>query len=304
MPAQGPPYGPRQGPPQDHPYGGNPYGAPHGMPQEPWQPPQGRPPQGQDQRRPPRSAPPQDPYGPAPGPRRRLLWTAAVTGGVLVLLIAVIAVTGGFASDGTAPPTVPLGKSIDQTEFQTTVLNGYWAQHTNVIGQTTRTMVARLRVTNVGDRTASLDDYLKTVVPLQAWGAGLLSTIDTTAYIGSDKVEQLPPGIPVDVLAHYTPNTSDKHATTLNLRFCQIQHRSDFYYRGHQVWVPACDGWGVFDRRELVAPRDISGPGITQQQKVQKANELHKQGEAARKKKVFSYTGIVAQVNVPLKGAS
>lgn len=236
--------------------------------------------------------------------RRKALWISAVAGGVVVLLIAVIAVTGGFASDGTAPRTVPLGKSIDQTEFQTTVLGGYWAQHTNAIGQTTRTMVARLRVTNAGDRTASLDDYLKTVVPLQAWGGGLLSTIDTTAYNAGGKIDQLPPGIPVDVLAHYTPNPGDRHATTLNLRFCQVQHRSDFYYRGHQVWVPACEGWDVFDRREMVAPRDISGPGITQQQKVQKANELHKQGEAARKKKVFSYTGIVAQVNVPLKGAS
>lgn len=220
----------------------------------------------------------------------------------MVLLAAVIAVTGGFASDGTGPDDVAVGKPVDQNQFTSTVVTGYWEQK-KVLGKTSRSMVARLRVTNTGDRSASLNDYLRTVIPLQAWGGGLLSTIDTKAYIGGSDTDQLPPGIPADVLAHYTPNKGEEHTTKLTLRFCSVEHRSDFYYRGHQVWVPECDNWASLDKRELVGPNMISGPGITQRQKVQKADELRKQGEAARKAKAFSTTGIVAQVNVPLKGA-
>lgn len=289
MPGQGPsprdpqgmPYGPPAGAPQ-----AQPYGHPYGMPQDR---PQGRPAQVQ---------PPQGPFDAPSRIRRRLLWASAITGGVVILLTGVIAVTGGFASDS-ALKQVPVGESIDQNQFKTTVIGGYWTK--NASG---REMVARMRVTNTGDKTVSLNDFLKAAIPLQAWKRALISTINTEAYTGGSKTDELTPGIPVDVRAHYLPDPGQGHATRLTLRFCGIEHRSDFYYQGHQVWVEACEGWGSFDPRETVAPQDISGPGVTWQQKVQKANELHRQGEATRKKRVFNTDGVIAQVNVPLKGAS
>ena len=240
-----------------------------------------------------------------PAPRRRhpVLWILGGTGGVVVILLAITAVLGGFDSDGSGPPVTPIGKNIDQVRFESVVLGGSWGKQT-ILKKTSRFMAARVRVTNTGDRPASVNDFIASVIPLQAWGGGTLSAFDTKAYTGGTETDQLTPGVPTDVVLRYTPNAGQEHATVLNLRFCSFQHRSDFYYRGHLVWVPDCATWGTFDPREMVAPKDITAPGLSPAQIQQKARELNKQGEAARKKKVFDTHGIVAQVNIPLKGAS
>lgn len=242
------------------------------------------------------------PYDREPRRPRRALWIAAISGGVLAILIAVTAATGGFASENTGPARIPLGKNVDQHRFQTTVLGGYWTKK-KILSKTYRSMVARLRVTNTGGRPATLDDYLGTVIPLQAYAGGALSTLDTKAYSGGTETHDLPVGVPVDVLAHYTPNTGEEHTTRLTLRFCELDRRSAFFYQGHQIWSVACGGWSTLDPRQMVGPQAITGPGLTWQQKVQKAKELNRQGEAAHKKKVLSTEGITAQVDIPLKKA-
>lgn len=256
-------------------------------------PPVGRPPAGQ---------PPAPPADRGPRRRRRWPWITAVAVGVVSVLIAVTAATGGLASDGTGPEQVPLGKSIDQVHFESTVLGGSWT--TEKLGRRTyRNMTARIRVTNTSDRPATLFDYAKAVIPLQAWGGAMLSA-QAKAYTGGTKTDELTPGVPTDVVINYTPNEGEEHAKRLTLRFCGFQHRSDFYYRGHQVWVPDCNTWSSFDPREMVSPQDIKAPGLSQAQLAQKARELNKQGAEARKRKVFDPEGIVAQVSIPLKGGS
>jgi len=227
---------------------------------------------------------------------------AGIAVGVVSVAVAVTAATGGFASAGSGPQQTPLGASIDQVHFTSKVLGGSWT--TEKLGKHTyRNMSARLRVTNTGDRPATLIEYTKSVIPLQAWGGALLAA-QAKAYTGGTETDELTPGIPTDVVVQYTPNTGEEHAKQLSLRFCTYEHRSDFYYSGHQVWVPECDNWATFDPREMVGPKDITAPGLSPAQIRQKAHRLNQQGAAARKAKVFDPTGVVAQVNIPLKGGS
>lgn len=222
--------------------------------------------------------------------------------GFVAVLIAITGATGGLASDGTGPATKPIGATIDQVHFRSTVLGAQWTRK-KVLGKVQRSIAVRLRVTNTADRPAALLDYLKSVIPLQAWAGGLLSA-DGKAYTGGTETDQLTPGIPTDVVVNYTPDDSQAHTTRLDLRFCGYEHRSDFYYSGHQVWVVGCLGWSVFDPREMVSPRDISGPGVTPAVARKKARELNEQGHAARKSKVYATDGVVAEVDLTVKGGA
>lgn len=226
----------------------------------------------------------------------------AIAGGLVAVAVAVTAATHGFDSEGPSPAEVPIGTTIDQVHFQSTVLGASWTKQ-KLGPRVYRSMTARLRVTNTSDRPASLIDYTKAVIPLQAWGGALLAA-EAKAYTGGTESDQLTPGVPTDVVVKYSPNDSEAHATHLTLRFCDFQHRSDFYYTGHEVWVPACNSWASFDPREMVGPDAITAPGLTRAQIAQKARELNKQGADARKRKVFDPEGIVAQVDIPLKGGA
>lgn len=233
-------------------------------------------------------------------PSRSTLLMSAIASGLAATALVATTVTGGFAAEGSGPDVAPVGESIDQVHFETKVLGASWV--TQKLGKRAyRNMAARLRVTNTADRPTTLADYTKAVIPLQAWGGALLSA-QAKAYTGGTETDELTPGVPTDVVVKYTPNDNERHAGRLSLRFCGFEHRSDFYYSGHQIWVPECDSWGSFDPREMVSPKDITAPGHSPAEIAQKARELNKQGSAARKKKVFNPDGIVAQVNVPLRG--
>lgn len=225
-----------------------------------------------------------------------------IVGGIVAIVAAITAATGGFASAGAGPEQAPVGKTIDQVHFTTQVLGASWV--TQKLGKHRyRNMAARMRVTNTSDRPATLLEYTKGVVPLQAW-AGALLAAQGKAYTGGTETDELTPGIPTDVVVQYTPNDGETHAKQLSLRFCSYEHRSEFYYTGHQIWATECDSWASFDPRELVGPRSITAPGLSKAQIAAKAKALNAQGTAARKKKVFNPEGIVAQVNIPLKGGA
>jgi hypothetical protein len=204
-------------------------------------------------------------------PRRTALWVAGAVTAVILLVVGITAATGGFAADGGGPDVVATGTPVDQVKFSSVALSAAWERH-KLDGKSHRYIVARLRVTNTSDRTVPVNDYIQSVIPLQAWGGSILQ--EYKAYSGGTETDTLQPGIPTDLTMQLTPDKGQEAATTLNLRFCAYDHDDDFFY-GHKNWMRACANWY----------------GIFLPDKQRRAN-------------AYNTNGIAAQVNVPVKGGA
>lgn len=189
----------------------------------------------------------------------------------VVLVIGAIAVTGGFAAEGSGPDVVAAGKPVDQVRFSSTVLSAGWERH-KLLGKVHRYIVVRLRVTNTSDRSVALIDYAQSVIPLQAWGGSVLQKYAATT--GGTRTQTLQPGVPTDVRFQLTPDRGQEHTRTLNLRFCEWEHHGDFFY-GHKYWLRLCQNWYGIHLKD-----------------------------AERKRNAYDPEGIAAQVNVKLTGGA
>jgi hypothetical protein len=204
-------------------------------------------------------------------PRRTALWVGAGIAAVVVLVIGITAATGGFAASGGGPDVVATGRPVDQVKFSSVAVSAAWERKA-LNNKMHRYIVARLRVTNTSDRTVAVNDYIQSVIPLQAWGGSILQ--EYKAYSGGTETDSLQPGIPTDLSMQLTPDKGQESAKTLNLRFCTYEDDDDFFY-GHKNWIRDCANWY----------------GIFIPDKQRRAN-------------AYSSSGIAAQVNVPVKGGA
>lgn len=153
-------------------------------------------------------------------PHRRLLVTAVVMG-VVAVLVAVIGLLGGLGTRSGDPRRVGPGATVDQGLFRVQVLDARAGRITPSSFEPARNvLIARLRVTDLGDRSWGVSTFLNGVVAEPKPGHQVSADpMGSMGEIGNADTTEIHPRLPVVVEALWPlPDGTAPRSVTIALR--------------------------------------------------------------------------------------
>lgn len=192
------------------------------------------------------------------------------------LVVVVLGGAGAWALGGLkkVPQTIPttaVGKPVDQGRFHTTVLAATVRRQKGPDDKIGRYLDLDLRVTNTGDRSINIIDYLDDAIIVLPGYYDSTGLIMAQMKTGGTETHVLEPDTPTKVRLPYPVTKKYPAPDRLDIRMCGYQKVHDFFY-GHDWWQHACP-----DHQTLGA------------------------GAAGRKRNAHSLTGVVGHVFIDVR---
>lgn len=180
---------------------------------------------------------------------------------------------GGLKEARQPIPTTAVGKPVDQGLFHTTVLAAVVRDQKGPGGKVGRYLDLDLRVTNTGDRSMDVTDYLATAIVVLPGYYDSTGLVMPQMKTGGTETHALEPDTPTVMRLPYPVSRKYPAPGRLDIRMCGYQKVHDFFY-GHQWWQHACP-----DHQNLGA------------------------SASGRKHNAYDRTGVIGQVFIDVKKA-
>jgi hypothetical protein len=165
---------------------------------------------------------------PEQAPRRRKLLIAAAIVGGLCLVIAVIGVFGGLKAKPSGATQVKPGETLDQGRFTVTVLSARVGDVKGPLDSKAKhSLIVRMRVTNNGTDTASLDGDLKIGMTGVPKPGKHLDPAEVTGLANGSPTTLVQPGLPVEADASWELNPGSA-PTQAVIAFRKWEHGAGF----------------------------------------------------------------------------